>query len=211
MEPETRYAFIAALEVTAPGVVLFMGLCLAAAALVGWLLSSIVSSLAALLVMPLFQYAAERLLVRPAERAAEAEAREMRLLAPARPPTGPERLACAIARGCVSLLRRPQLQIAVAGFSLTFLVIGGLTNSVPVILCSAAPVPVAAAAYGFMGLFLPRSAFEENADVQEALKSLKVKSLFRLRLGGMMVAMALPSFGLAMLILLLGLKFIPHP
>jgi hypothetical protein len=211
MEPETRYAFVAALEVMLPGVVFLVALNAAAAALVGWLFAGVVAGLVGLPLTYLLGHLAERLIIRPAGRAAEAEVLEMRLLAAARPMTRAERLACSIARMFVPLIRRPEPQLVVGGFSLACLVIGGLALSAPIAVCSALPVVLIGGAYVVMGLFLPRSVFEEDADLREELRSLKVKSLFRLRFVGMMGAMALPAMALAGLLGLVAFKFIQHP
>ncbi len=211
MEPETRYALIAAVEAVVPMVLLLVALSVAAAAVVGWLLSGVVAGLAGLIIFPLVGHLAERLAIRPAERAAETEAREMRLMAVPRPLTRAEALACSIARVFIPLTRRPEPQLAVAGFALACLVVGWLALSAPIAVCSAIPVVVIGGAFVLMGLFLPRKAFEDDADLREVLTALKVKSMFRLRFAGMLGALALPTMASAGALTFLAFRFLPHP
>jgi hypothetical protein len=210
MEPETRYAFLAALVVVVPGIAICI--CLPVAARMAWgpFYGEPVGILAGGLGMAFEYLVGERLVVRAAERAAEAEVRRMRLLAEVRHPTWTGALACTVARACIHLNRNLTAQAVVVLPFLAVLIVGISKGSLPLMFCTIAPAVVVAVAWSFVGLFLPRRAFEEDAGFREGLRSLKARSFFRLRYRGMVVAIAMPVGALAMLWAFSARNLIPH-
>ncbi len=201
MQPETKYAFIAALAVVVPGFALGVGGPLGAR-LVWGAIGEPLGILAGGLGL-LFNYlVGEQLVIPWAERAAQSEARQTRLLAEVRHPTMTGGLAHAVARGCARLERSWGLQALVAAPFLAVLIAGIATWSMPLMLAALSPAVALALAWGFVGVFLSKQAFEEDAPLREDLRWLKTKSLFRLRYRGMAVAVALP-LSVAVLVLLL--------